>query len=135
MPALVTDASVVMAWLLDDERGAPFEEAAASLPREGAVVPPHWHYEVRNALLIAVRRDRLSRPGALERIRLLGGLNLSTDTNTDLDATLSLSFEYRLTFYDALYLELASRRRLSLASLDGDLIRAARTAGVEVTSV
>ncbi len=132
MPPLVTDASVVMAWLLDDERGAPFEEAAASLPSEGAVVPRHWHYEVRNALLIAVRRERLSRSGALERIRLLGQMNLSTDLNTDLDATFSLAFEHSLTFYDALYLELASRRQLSLATLDGDLSRAARSAGVEI---
>ena len=59
-------------------------------------------------------------------------MNLSTDLNTDLDATFSLAFEHSLTFYDALYLELASRRQLSLATLDGDLSRAARSAGVEI---
>ena len=62
-------------------------------------------------------------------------MNLSTDFNTDLDATLTLAFQHRLTFYDALYLELAVRHGLSLATLDGDLIRAARATGVDVISV
>ncbi len=132
MAELVTDASVVMAWLLDDEQGATFEEAAASLPPEGALVPRHWHYEVRNALMMAVRRDRLSRAGAIARIELLARLNVSTDLSADLDATTILGFEHNLTFYDALYLELALRRQLPLSTLDNDLQRAATARGIEV---
>jgi len=129
---LVTDASVVMAWLLDDEQGASFEDAAASLRTEGAIVPRHWHYEVRNALMMAVRRNRLSRAGAIARIDSLARLNVSTDLSADLDATTILGFEHDLTFYDALYLELAIRRQLPLATLDNDLQRAAEARGVDI---
>jgi predicted nucleic acid-binding protein len=40
--------------------------------------------------------------------------------------------QFRLTLYDAAYLELAQRRGLPLATLDGDLRVAARAAGLEL---
>jgi predicted nucleic acid-binding protein len=43
-----------------------------------------------------------------------------------------LALSHRLTSYDAAYLELALRRGLSLATLDDELIRAARTAGISI---
>jgi len=43
----------------------------------------------------------------------------------------SVAERYRLTSYDAAYLELAIRHRLPLAALDSDLNKAAR-AGVEL---
>ena len=45
--------------------------------------------------------------------------------------TAELAAEHGLTVYDAVYLELALRRRLPLASLDVELVRAARSAGLE----
>jgi predicted nucleic acid-binding protein len=45
---------------------------------------------------------------------------------------LPLAREQRLSLYDATYLELASRRRLPLATLDSSLIRAAGAVGVEL---
>ena len=59
-------------------------------------------------------------------------MEIETDLAPDLDVALSLAFSHRLTFYDALYLELALRRGLPLATLDGGLARAARRAGIEV---
>ncbi|HVY16433.1 MAG TPA: type II toxin-antitoxin system VapC family toxin [Rhodopila sp.] len=41
-----------------------------------------------------------------------------------------LADRFRLTAYDAVYLELAQRRQLPLASLDEDLRRAGSTLGV-----
>lgn len=41
-----------------------------------------------------------------------------------------LAIAHRLTSYDAAYLELALRRSLPLATLDADLLRACRNAGV-----
>jgi predicted nucleic acid-binding protein len=43
-----------------------------------------------------------------------------------------LAVAHRLTSYDAAYLELALRRNLPLATLDGDLRLACRTAGVQI---
>ena len=45
-------------------------------------------------------------------------------------ATLRLCDRFGLTPYDAAYLELAQRRQLPLATLDGELIRAAQTENV-----
>jgi predicted nucleic acid-binding protein len=42
-----------------------------------------------------------------------------------------LAGKYRLTGYDAAYLELATRRKLPIASLDKALSRAALAAGVD----
>ena len=46
--------------------------------------------------------------------------------------TLDLSDRFRLTPYDAAYLELARRRKLPLASLDVQLCRAATALGLQV---
>jgi len=46
--------------------------------------------------------------------------------------TQSLAERFRLTAYDAIYLELAQRKQLALASLDQDLCSAATTVGVPV---
>jgi predicted nucleic acid-binding protein len=43
-----------------------------------------------------------------------------------------LALTHRLTSYDAAYLELALRRSLLLATLDDELIRAGRAAGIAV---
>ena len=40
--------------------------------------------------------------------------------------------DHRLSAYDASYLELARRMDLPLGSLDGDLLRAARSIGIAV---
>jgi len=45
---------------------------------------------------------------------------------------LPLARAHQLTVYDALYLELAGRRGLPLATRDGDLSGAARSVGLEV---
>ena len=45
--------------------------------------------------------------------------------------TLHLARRYKLSAYDAAYLELALRTGLPLATLDADLEKAAQAAGVE----
>jgi predicted nucleic acid-binding protein len=49
-----------------------------------------------------------------------------------LKETLAIATERNLTAYDAAYLELAMREGAQLATLDGDLRRAATEAGVRV---
>jgi len=45
-------------------------------------------------------------------------------------ATIALARDYRLTAYDAAYLDLAKREQLSLATLDDDLHKAGLALGV-----
>ena len=131
MSRIVLDASVAVAWLLREDLDPPALSALNSVRREGAYVPSLWHYEVRNALLVAQRRGRIPDGGVWEGLNALRRIHVETDQETDLDAAMELALAHRLSFYDALYLELARRRRLPLATRDAALARAARAEGLE----
>ena len=132
MSSFVLDTSVAVAWLLGETLDQPSRSALDALRQEGACVPPLWHYEMRNALLVAERRERIPRGGAREGLEGLRDFDIETDQATDLDVALDLALAHQLSFYDALYLELALRRRLPLATRDRGLARAVRAAGLEV---
>ena len=124
------DASVAAAWLFDDETAPRADAALVRLAAGGALVPQHWQLEVRNALLMAERRGRITVDEVNERLLILRELLVSTDTTPDLEAAFVLARTHGLTFNDALYLELAQRRHAALATLDTALGRAAVAAGI-----
>jgi predicted nucleic acid-binding protein len=126
---VVLDASVALAWALPneprvDDARAIFRQVA----RQGASVPALWRVEVGNGLLIAERRGRI-RPERTERIcRTFLALPIALDVETNTrawNASMALARKHSLTLYDALYLELAGRLGLPLASFDAALTRAA----------
>ena len=61
----------------------------------------------------------------------MNGLSVQTDTDVNLDTVFYLARQYNLTMYDAMYLELALRQGLPLATLDRRLAQAASDVGVE----
>ncbi|MCY3658183.1 MAG: type II toxin-antitoxin system VapC family toxin [Caldilineaceae bacterium] len=130
MSGLVIDASIVVAWLFDDEDEPRADKALVQLVEEGALAPQLWHLETRNALLMAERRGRLSMSGIKERLDALKGLPIRVDADPDLEFAFDLARTHKLTIYDALYLELAKRESAELATLDGALGRAALVEGV-----
>jgi predicted nucleic acid-binding protein len=128
----VLDASMAVSWYFDDE-ATPLTEAVLDQVAEcGAVVPVLWRFEVANAFLSAVRRDRMTVRYRDEALSGLAQLPISVDADSGLYAwttTLALSDRFSLTVYDAAYLELAQRRSLPLATLDLKLRDAAITLG------
>ena len=130
MSALVLDASVAAAWLFDDEDDARADAALGRITSDGAVVPQFWHLEVRSALLAAERRKRISKDEVEERLRFLLELPIKTDTELDLVAAFALARRRRLSFCDAVYLELALRCGGALATLDAALARAGVAEGL-----
>ena len=134
MSGLVVDASVVLAWLFDDEEEPRADRVLERLEEDGALVPHLWHLETRNTLLIAERRGRLSATGVKERLDALKGLPIRTDEEPDFQSAFDLARAHRLSFYDALYLELAKRESADLATLDGALGRAAVAEGVPLSA-
>jgi predicted nucleic acid-binding protein len=130
MRGLVVDASVVVAWLFDDEDEPLADRALDRLVKEGAWAPQLWHLETRNSLLTAERRGRLSMRGVKERLDALKGLPIRTDADPDLESAFDLARAHELSIYDALYLELAKRESAELATLDGALGLAALAEGV-----
>ena len=132
MNDFVLDASVALAWFLDDEQAPQVDNVRARLIRERAYVPQLWHLEVRNGLIIAERRGRLSATRINECLEAIKWLPIQTDSEAVLDTVVSLARMHNLSVYDAVYLELAKRRDAALASLDGALLRAAAEEGVQL---
>ena len=125
MSVFVLDASVSTSWLLDDELDPAAQNAFERISEDGVLVPQLWHLEVRNALLSAERRRRIDAKGLDERIRAIVELPVSTDTAPNLDVALALARAHELSFYYAIYLELALRKESPLATLDRGLAEAA----------
>lgn len=132
MSNLVLDASISLAWLLDDEESPIAEAARARLAADNTLVPGIWHLEMRNALLVAERRKRLSRRMTEEKLDALAILPIHTDNEPSLPGTMALARNSGTSFYDALYLELALRTSADLATLDASLRRAAAKEGIPV---
>ena len=138
MTAFVLDNSVAMRWLLasnkpSDQRYA--DSVLKSLVNAEAVVPNLWHLEAANVLLSAASRKDIE-ISAIERFTSqLEDLPITVDTltaNQVFGHTMSLAKAYRLSSYDAAYLELALRQRLPIATLDKDLLKAAKRSDIEI---
>lgn len=130
MSVFVLDASVAVAWLLGEETAPEAESALVRLERDEALVPHLWHLELHNSLLVASRRRRLTTGVPLERLGALRDLPIRTDAEPDLAIAFSLAQRHRLSFYDAVYLELAKRHSAPIATLDRALARAAASEGL-----
>ena len=130
MSTVVLDASVTMSWFLDDETDSRAEIAQSRLTKDRALVPHLWHLEVHNCLIVAERRGHLSAKRVFECLEALKWLPIQTDTGLNLSSAFSLAQTHGLSFYDAVYLELAKRQDAALASLDAALVRAAKVEGL-----
>jgi predicted nucleic acid-binding protein len=131
----VLDTSVALAWCFEDESSARADRILDLLVSATAVVPAIWPIEVGNALLAGDRRKRISPAGISRSLRLLRSLNVRLDdAGPSLDAQdlVALARSQNLSVYDAVFLSLAMREGIPLATLDRTLARAARRAGVSV---
>src|SRR5262245_62503690 len=107
--AFVIDASVVVAWAFKEEH-AIAEHALARIRAEQAIVPTLWWYEVRNVLVLGERQGRLTERETDRFLRDTARLAITVDSSPDEIQVLALARRYRLTVYDAAYLELAFRK-------------------------
>src|SRR4051794_37201991 len=129
----VLDNSIVMAWSFEDECDEYADAVLDRLATAGAVAPALWPLEVANALLMGERRKRSTEAETIRWTGILASLPIVIDGETNVHAwsdTLGLARGHDLTAYDAAYLELAIRRSLPLATIDGKLKTAARAVGV-----
>src|SRR6516225_8641239 len=132
--SLVLDASVALAWCLEAETTA-YTEGVLDLLTGGreALVPSLWPYEVANVLALAERKRRATWATIRSFLDRMYSLPIRVDESgmtAAFEQALSIARQRRLSAYDAAYLELAIRERLPLATLDGDLRRAAHAIGV-----
>jgi predicted nucleic acid-binding protein len=131
--SLVIDASLTLTWYFEDEATPAADELLDTVVRNGAVVPPLWRLEVANGFQSSIRRKRIDVAYRDASLADLGQLPITIDADTDAHVwttVLWLSDRYRLTIYDACYLELAQRRNLPLATLDQELCTAGQALGL-----
>lgn len=132
---LVIDASVALTWVFADERSANTDAIFRRVGIGGAQVSTIFHVEVGNVVIQAEKRDRITAAYAAERLGIIEALPITVDWETPKAAwrqMMELSRAEALTLYDASYLELALRLGADFATLDKDLIKAARRRGVNV---
>jgi predicted nucleic acid-binding protein len=131
--SLVLDSSATLAWIYSNETTDSIRRLFDAVGDEGAVVPALWRLEIANSLTVAVRRGRIEANFRRAALTDLALLDIVIDEQTDVHAwgeTVRLADFLRLTVYDAAYLELAQRRNLPLATLDGEMRAAARSLGL-----
>ena len=134
--AFIADASVAIGWVHPAQATS---ETAAMLDaiEAGALleVPALWPLEVANALMVLVRRRKLTDDDRQTGLRWLRGLPVRIDhemASLAFSKLSELAVAYRLSVYDAAYLDLAERRTLALACKDGPLRKAAKQRGVRL---
>ena len=136
--SLVLDSSATLAWIYGDEITAAIEKVLDTVIDKGAWVPAIWHLEIGNSLQMAVNHGRIKASFRDATLADLSKLNIKIDEETNMHAwpeTLQLAQKFKLTLYDAAYLELAQRKVLPLASLDEDLRKASQSAKLPLMGV
>ncbi|MDR2093512.1 MAG: type II toxin-antitoxin system VapC family toxin [Azoarcus sp.] len=136
--SFILDAFVTLLWLAPDTNSAGEAIADATLKAlkvSQALVPSLWSLEVGNVIAKLEAKNIVTEADSQRFIALLGQLDIVTDAMTAsraLGDTLNLARRYKLSVYDAAYLELALRTGRPMATLDADLTEAANLAGIPI---
>ena len=132
---IVLDASLMIAWLLEEDAAASAPELNDILRQEQLVVPAHWPAEIGNALLINGRRGRIPADQLPTILRDCSSLDILVEAAIpveDLGQHIRLATTQNLTLYDAAYLQIAMERSIPLGTLDAELRTAAQRLGLVV---
>ena len=120
---IVLDASVVLKWIVDDEDGgvsaARWKDAHVA-GQEIVAVPDLLFYEIGNVL---ATKTRLSEAAIAEAFLLLWDFSLERfDLGLEeFQGSLALSRKYKITLYDAAYVELSRRLKCTFVTADKKL--------------
>ncbi len=131
----VVDNSVVMTWCFKDENTKYSDFILDKLEYSTAFVPSIWALEVTNVLLVGERKKRIDESGSTYFMALLAELPIIVDQELPermLKEIFALARKYKLSTYDASYLDLAMRKGLPIATIDKALLKAAKQSKVPI---
>ncbi len=131
----IIDNSVVMAWCFKDETNQYADHILDRLELSTGFVPSIWPLEVSNVLLVAERKKRIGEADSARFIALLSELPINVEQETPermMKEIFALARKHNLSSYDASYLDLAMRKGLPIATLDKNVLAAAKQSKVPV---
>lgn len=130
----IADASVSIGWVHPGQATTETADMLTAIADGATIeVPALWPLEVANALTVLVRHKKLTEAERHIGLGWLRGLPLRIDhemASLAFSRLSELASAHQLSVYDAAYLELAQRRKLTLGCKDGPLRRAAKQSGV-----
>ena len=131
----VVDTNVIAYFVLGTDRFV--EEARGFITAlDEAWAPALWEAELANALWMATRHHILSLEEAANRLTLADGLGIHAVPNRTLwQAALVRAHQSKVAVYDTLFVELAIREQLPLATFDAALLKAFPDVAVRPASV
>ncbi len=120
----VVDTNVVAYFLLGTP---PFVEEVREFWHEVAetLAPAIWEAELANVMWMAMRAGIVETDEGLRRLRLAARLGIQSVPNRSLwEGALLRAVASRVAVYDTLFVELAMRERLPLATFDSKVLSA-----------
>lgn len=120
----VVDTNVVAYYLLGTK---PFADEAARFWRqvESPLAPALWEAELANAIWMATRAGLLDWAQAHKRLILAGRIGIRSVASRSLwRGALVRAFQSSIAVYDTLFVELAARQGLPLATFDEKVLKA-----------
>jgi predicted nucleic acid-binding protein len=132
---IVVDASLFVAWLLNEPLRTREEAVWDLLSTETVLAPAHWPNEIANALRRAVRTRRLSADEIVSIAEEVGTFDIGFAEPTSIEAIASLAkdaLHYDLSAYDMVYVNLAREHRLPLATIDQAMRAAAQRLDIQL---
>lgn len=120
----IVDTNVIAYFLLGTQ---PFREECERFWRavEDPMAPASWEAELINVLWMATRKKVLDLPEALRRLELAKSLGIRSISIDNLwQGALVRAHTSGVAAYDTLFVELADREGIPLATFDEPLIRA-----------
>ena len=131
MKSYVLDASVAGAWLIEEQQSKSAIQFRNQALGSVAIIPQLFRYEIANLILNNTRKNATeAREVAFKFIESIPVMvDFKTPTYLDL---VELATEAQLTVYDAIYLELAIRYEVPLATYDKKLAKAAIKLDIEI---
>ncbi|GIV81251.1 MAG: twitching motility protein PilT [Anaerolineae bacterium] len=128
---IVVDTSVIIAVIAHEAQ----RDSLIGLTRgANLLIPPSVHWEIGNAFSAMLKRKRITLAQALEAIRIYRRIPLRV-VEVELEEALKIAAETGIYAYDAYLIRCAQKYRVSLLSLDTELIKVAEGMGVAVIRV
>lgn len=119
----VVDTNVIAYYVLGT---AEFDEEVRAFWRrvEDTMAPALWEAELTNVIWMSVRGSVLSKEDAPSKLRLAGRLGIHSVSVRKLwQGALQRALESGAAAYDTVFVELAHREQLSLATFDNKLLK------------